>query len=454
MSRIGRMPIQVPSSVKVVLDQQDVAVEGPKGRLSRVIPEGIKIGLADGVITIERLSNQKLHRSLHGLIRSLVANMVVGVTEGFEKKLLLVGTGYRAEVDRQSRLVLNVGYSHSVIYPPPDGITLNTGDSETVSGPPYIPIYIPMYGNAIMALGKLKSTAAVDELIKILEDQSLEMDHATDVTVKLSFRIKAADALAEIEDARAAEALGRRLVDESEYVVTAKDDLNRKGAWAWEALVNAAKPFQLPAFAASGLIERINQSAPEDWPIKAAATIALGGCNTAEVVPKLRELLTDPKKEVRQAAALGAGKPWHSELRDDLVKIMKGETEADIDVRRGATQGVGGLAHPSTVPHLAEVFNNDIDPEEIRRDAALALGKIGNDAAVSPLIEKLKALPSDQATKNFRLDIIKGLAEAKNQKAVSVLETAMDDQDTEIHFWAADALFQITGNEYGYHRAR
>ena len=336
----------------------------------------------------------------------------------------------------------------------PDGITLNTEDSETVSGPPYIPIYIPIYGNAIMALGKLKSTAAVDELIKILEDQSLEMDHATDVTVKLSFRIKAADALAEIEDARAAEALGRRLVDESEYVVTAKDDLNRKGAWAWEALVNAAKPFQLPAFAASGLIERINQSAPEDWPIKAAATIALGGCNTAEVVPKLRELLTDPKKEVRQAAALGAGKPWHSELRDDLVKIMKGETEADIDVRRGATQGVGGLAHPSTVPHLAEVFNNDINPEEIRRDAALALGKIGNDAAVSPLIEKLKALPSDQATKNFRLDIIKGLAEAKNQKAVSVLETAMDDQDTEIHFWAADALFQITGNEYGYHRAR
>ena len=142
MSRIGRMPIQVPSSVKVVLDQQDVAVEGPKGRLSRVIPEGIKIGLADGVITIERLSNQKLHRSLHGLIRSLVANMVVGVTEGFEKKLLLVGTGYRAEVDRQSRLVLNVGYSHSVIYPPPDGITLNTGDSETVSGQPYIPITV------------------------------------------------------------------------------------------------------------------------------------------------------------------------------------------------------------------------------------------------------------------------------------------------------------------------
>ena len=309
-----------------------------------------------------------------------------------------------------------------------------------------------IYGNAITALGKLKSTAAVDELIKILEDQSLEMDHATNVTVKLSFRIKAADALAEIKDARAAEALGRRLVDESEYVVTVKDNLNHN--WAWEALVNAAKPFQLPAFAASGLIGRINQSAPEDWPIKAAATTALGGCNTAEVVPKLRELLTDPKKEVRQAAALGAGKPWRGELRDELVKIMKGETEADIDVRRGATQGVGGLAHPSTVPHLVEVFNNNINAEEIRRDAALALGKVGNDAAVSPLIEKLRALPSDQATKNFRLDIIKGLAEAKNQKAVSVLETALDDQDTEIHFWAADALFQITGDEYGYHRAR
>jgi len=142
MSRIGRMPIQVPSSVKVVLDQQDVAVEGPKGRLSRVIPEGIKIGLADGVITIERLSNQKLHRSLHGLTRSLVANMVVGVSEGFEKKLLLVGTGYRAEVDRQSPFGFKCWILSLCNLSSSDGITLNTGDSETVSGQPHIPITV------------------------------------------------------------------------------------------------------------------------------------------------------------------------------------------------------------------------------------------------------------------------------------------------------------------------
>ena len=90
--------------------------------------------------------------------------------------------------------------------------------------------------------------------------------------------------------------------------------------------------------------------------------------------------------------------------------------------------------------------------EALRRDAAIALGKIGTDAAVSPLIEKLQALPSDQSTKNLRLDIVKGLGESKNQKAVPILEAVLEDTDADIHFWAADALFQITGEGYGYHR--
>lgn len=142
MSRIGRMPIRVPSNAKVALDQREILVEGPKGHLDWSIPEGIEVNLADGLVTVERLSNQKLHRSLHGLARSLIANMVEGVTEGFEKKLLLVGTGYRAEIDRQNRLVLNVGYSHLVTYPPPEGITLSVGDAETVGGQPHMPITV------------------------------------------------------------------------------------------------------------------------------------------------------------------------------------------------------------------------------------------------------------------------------------------------------------------------
>ena len=142
MSRIGRMPIEIPTSVKVVLNQRDITVEGPKGNLDWTIPQAMHVNVDDGVITVERPSNQKLHRSLHGLTRSLIANMVTGVSQGFEKKLRIVGTGYRAETDPQNRLVLNVGYSHPVIYSPPDGIALSVGTPENVDGQPHIPITV------------------------------------------------------------------------------------------------------------------------------------------------------------------------------------------------------------------------------------------------------------------------------------------------------------------------
>ena len=320
-----------------------------------------------------------------------------------------------------------------------------------------------VFTNAITALGTLKSRAAVPELIAILADQNLETyaipeetakpaadTTAAEAAAKLSVRAKAAEALAKIEDARAADAIGRRLVDESEYVVSVKDKFNHN--WVWELFVKATKPFQLPDFVAPKMVERIEQSQPEDWPIKVASANALGKCNTPEAIAKLRELLTDVRIEVRQAAALGIGEGKHSELKDEVVKIVTGETETNIDVRRGAAQGLGEYGDPSAVPGLIEVFNNDAVDEALRRDAAIALGKIGTDGAVSPLIEKLQALPSDQSTKNLRLDIVKGLGESKNQKAVSILETALEDADADIHFWAADALFQITGEGYGYHR--
>ena len=150
MSRIGQTPIKMDSKVKIAVGQNDITVEGPKGSLNWTIPSGIVVNLDDEIITIERLTDQKLHRSLHGLARSLIANMVTGVIEGFEKKLILVGVGYRAEVDRQERLVLNVGYSHPVTYDPPEKITLSVGDSETVGGQPHIPITVSGIDKALV----------------------------------------------------------------------------------------------------------------------------------------------------------------------------------------------------------------------------------------------------------------------------------------------------------------
>ena len=142
MSRVGQMPINEPDNVKVTVDGAQIAVEGPKGKLNQTVPQAIDVSLDDGVVTVKRPSNQKHHKSLHGLTRSLIANMIMGVTEGFEKKLRVVGTGYRAEVDRQNRLVLSVGYSHPVTYTPAEGIVLSVDNSETIDGQPHIPITV------------------------------------------------------------------------------------------------------------------------------------------------------------------------------------------------------------------------------------------------------------------------------------------------------------------------
>lgn len=121
MSRIGRKPIQVPNGVDVNLDNNLITVKGPKGTLSRTLHKDMKVTLEANVITVERPSDQKLHRSLHGTTRSVVANMVSGVTEGYAKNLELVGVGYRASKSGE-KLVLNVGKSHPVEFVPENGI--------------------------------------------------------------------------------------------------------------------------------------------------------------------------------------------------------------------------------------------------------------------------------------------------------------------------------------------
>ncbi|HPP31488.1 MAG TPA: 50S ribosomal protein L6 [Soehngenia sp.] len=124
MSRIGLKPINIPSGVEIkISDKNLVEVKGPKGTLTEQISPDMEIKIDNGVLTVSRPSDLKRHKSLHGLSRTLIANMITGVTEGFEKSLDIVGTGYRA-AKQGNKLVLTLGYSHPVELVDPDGITV------------------------------------------------------------------------------------------------------------------------------------------------------------------------------------------------------------------------------------------------------------------------------------------------------------------------------------------
>ena len=135
MSRIGRQPIEVPAGVNVAISPGRVQVNGPLGELSQVVPQRMKIEQEDGTILVTRPTDRGEDRSLHGLTRTLVANMFEGVTKGFEKKLQIQGVGYRAAL-RGTSLELNVGYSHPVVIEAPKGITFDvpTPTEVTVKG--------------------------------------------------------------------------------------------------------------------------------------------------------------------------------------------------------------------------------------------------------------------------------------------------------------------------------
>ena len=131
MSRVGKLPIPVPSGTSVQADGFEVRVKGPKGELVQRIHPDMSLRIDSDTITVERPSDGRLHRSLHGLTRQLVANMVEGVTRGFEKKLEIVGVGYRAEVAGK-RLVLALGYSHPIVIVPPEGVTFGVEGNNTI----------------------------------------------------------------------------------------------------------------------------------------------------------------------------------------------------------------------------------------------------------------------------------------------------------------------------------
>lgn len=129
MSRIGRLPVEVPSNVEVNIEGSKVHIKGPKGEIENTFSSDLEIKLEDGKILITRPSDNRQIRSLHGTTRAIINNMVTGVTEGYTKELELVGVGYRANI-QGNNLVLSVGYSHPVEIEPPEGITFEVGEKS------------------------------------------------------------------------------------------------------------------------------------------------------------------------------------------------------------------------------------------------------------------------------------------------------------------------------------
>ena len=132
MSRIGKLPITVPAGVTVTVDENNlVTVKGPKGTLSQQVNPDITLKQEGNILTLERPTDSKPHKAMHGLYRALVHNMVVGVTDGFSKTLEMVGTGYRASVEG-NKLTINIGFSHPVVLEAPEGITYETPNQTTI----------------------------------------------------------------------------------------------------------------------------------------------------------------------------------------------------------------------------------------------------------------------------------------------------------------------------------
>jgi len=141
MSRIGKTPIDLPAQVKVSIKNGGVTVEGPKGKLSQELPEGVSVAVEDGQIIVTRSSDHRRIRAMHGLARALTANMVTGVTEGFTKGLRIVGLGYKAEF-QGGKLTLQLNHSHPIVYEIPQGIDIAIERAETIQNQPEIPLTV------------------------------------------------------------------------------------------------------------------------------------------------------------------------------------------------------------------------------------------------------------------------------------------------------------------------
>lgn len=135
MSRIGKLPVEIPSDVSVSVDGNNVTIKGAKGELSMEVHPEISVKFENNILSVDRPSDSKTHKALHGLSRALLNNMVVGVTSGYSKTLEIQGVGFRVEV-KNGRLILNLGFSHPIVFVPPKGITVEAPNqiSVVVSG--------------------------------------------------------------------------------------------------------------------------------------------------------------------------------------------------------------------------------------------------------------------------------------------------------------------------------
>ena len=130
MSRIGKKPLPLPQGVKATAGTVDITVEGPKGKLSLTLPPMTSVKIDNGIVQVNRADDSRTARTMHGLARSLIAGMIVGVAEGYKKDLEIVGVGYKAQLAGQ-KLTLNLGYSHPVVYDVPEGIKITVSDNNT-----------------------------------------------------------------------------------------------------------------------------------------------------------------------------------------------------------------------------------------------------------------------------------------------------------------------------------
>ena len=133
MSRIGKLPIQIPAGVEVKVVDNVVTVKGPKGTLSQSVNKEMGINIDNGVLTVTRPNDEKQFRAMHGLYRALINNMVTGVTNGFSRNLEIIGVGYRAQADNPTQLTINIGYSHPVVVKAPANVTFATPNPNTIN---------------------------------------------------------------------------------------------------------------------------------------------------------------------------------------------------------------------------------------------------------------------------------------------------------------------------------
>lgn len=133
MSRIGKTPIMLDSNISIEMSENTIIVTGPKGQLQESLPAGIRIENKDKELKVERDDNSKKMKALHGLSRTILNNMVTGVSQGFSKTLEIQGVGYRAQIDNKNNLILNLGYSHSIQITPPPGIKISVENSNKIN---------------------------------------------------------------------------------------------------------------------------------------------------------------------------------------------------------------------------------------------------------------------------------------------------------------------------------